>query len=253
MQSIAALLDDNSYQLLLAIITIAGIVRGFSGFGTGMIVAPAAAALISPAAAIVIILIIDLGPASILIPSAAKKAALSEIMPMVAGYALGLVPGIWLLANGDVSALRWMISIVILVCVMLLWSGWTWRGPRTAPVSFGVGGIGGFLGGSISVAGPPVILYWMAARTGAGIVRSNLIIFFAIAQFFAAAGLYLSGLLTWERVLMGLVGSPFYLCGLMIGARLFSYAPEFAFRRIAFMMILAAAILSAPLWDGILR
>ena len=42
---------------MLAVVTVAGVARGMSGFGTGMIVAPIAAALYSPRWALVILVV----------------------------------------------------------------------------------------------------------------------------------------------------------------------------------------------------
>ena len=50
---------DAALAALLATVLLAGIARGLSGFGTGMIVAPVAGALYGPQVAIVIIVIMD--------------------------------------------------------------------------------------------------------------------------------------------------------------------------------------------------
>ena len=119
------------------------------------------------------------------------------------------------------------------------------------PVRLGVGGVSGFLGGSTALSGPPVILYWMAMRTGAGLVRANLLVFLMAAEILAFTGFFLSGLLTGPAVSVGIVASPVYMVGLLVGARLFGLASEATYKRIALIIVLAAAVLAMPALDGL--
>ncbi len=76
----------------------------------------------------------------------------------------------------------------------------------------------------------PVILYWMALRTGAGFVRANLIIFFALTQVFSGAGLLVAGLVTRQSVTLGVLYAPVYLVGLLVGARLFGFSSDATYK-----------------------
>ncbi len=242
---------DPAFWAVFVAVGVAGIVRGFSGFGSGMIVGPVAAAAYSPQAAVVILLIIEVLPTIPLVIAALRKVKLKEIAPIVAGYAMLLPLGLWFLTTGEATVLRWFMSISILAVVVVLWTGWQYQGPRTVPVRIGVGGLSGFLGGAISVPGPPVILYWMALRTGAGFVRANLIVYFAATSIVAGIGLYLSGLLTPPAVGTGAAMMPVFLVTLLVGARLFGMASETTYRRIALVIVLAAAVLTVPALDGL--
>ena len=91
----------------------------------------------------------------------------------------------------------------------------------------------------------------MALRTGAGFVRANLIIFFAITSVFSATGLFFAGLVTRQAVTQGALYAPVYLAGLTIGARLFGFSSEATYKRIALTIVLSAAILTLPALDGL--
>ena len=242
---------DPAFWAVFAAVAAAGVVRGFSGFGSGMIVGPVAAAAYNPQTAVVILLIIEALPTLPLVIAALRKVNLREIAPIVAGYAALLPLGLWFLTTGEATVLRWFMSITILAVVVVLWTGWQYQGPRTIPVRLGVGGLSGFLGGAISVAGPPVILYWMALRTGAGFVRANLIVYFAATTVFASVGLYVSGLLTPPAVGKGVAVMPVFIVTLFVGARLFGMASDATYRRIALLIVLAAAVLAMPALDGL--
>lgn len=242
---------DMAFWAVVAAAAVAGLVRGFSGFGTAMIVAPVAAAAYSPQVAVIVILIIETLPALPLVIPAMKRVSLTEISPVVAGYALLLPAGIFFLTAGEPTALRWFMSVVILIVVVLLWRGWQYKGPRTLPVRVATGGLSGFLGGATSLSGPPVILYWMALRTGAGNVRSNLLVYLTVVEIFSLIGFYVAGILTWPSIALGLACSPAFFAGLLLGARLFGLSSETTYRRVALSIVLVAAIASMPLLDGL--
>ncbi|WP_421857366.1 TSUP family transporter [Oricola sp.] len=227
----------------------AGVVRGFSGFGAGMIVVPVAAAAYSPQHAVVVFLVLDTLPALPLVIPTLRKVSLAELAPVVAGYACLLPLGIWFLKTGDTGVLRWCMSAVIILAAVCLWSGWKYTGPRSLAVRAGVGGLAGFLGGSMGVPGPPVVLYWMAQSNGAGFVRAHLIVFLTVAQWFAGIGLISAGLVTREALTLGFISAPLFLVALLIGARMFGQATETAYRRIAFGIIITAAVLTLPALD----
>ncbi len=238
-------------QLLLACVLIAGIVRGFSGFGTGMIVSPVVAALYSPKAALIVIFLIDSWPMLFIAVPAWRQVERKELLPVVGGYALILPLGIVFVSYSDPVFLRWFISLTIFVLIAVLWSGWHYQGRRTAPISLSVGGVCGFLGGSTALAGPPAILYWLAARKPAMTVRANMTVMLALTGMLAGFGYWLSGFFTRDAVIFGLAASPVYLGGLLVGTKMFSNAGETVYRMVAYVIIIAAALISLPILDGV--
>src|SRR5215510_6738863 len=76
---------------------VAGLVRGFSGFGSAMIFVPVASALTSPHTAVVMIFVCDTVLTVPLVIAAVRTCVWREVIPLAAG-ALATVPlGIWLL------------------------------------------------------------------------------------------------------------------------------------------------------------
>lgn len=242
---------DPSLSILLAVITIAGIARGLTGFGTGMIVAPVAGALYGPKAALVIIVIIDSLPSLPVTLPAFRIARWSEVLPVTLGVLLLFPAGIYILSTGDPLVLRWIISIMVLGCVAILWNGWSYAGPRNAGVSLGVGSVAGILSGIAAIPGPPVIAYWMASGLPAALVRANLLVLFFLTEFVSVANLWFAGLFERTIVLTGLIATPFYFFGLVAGARCFGLAGERSYRIATFGLIILAAVLTLPVLDKV--
>ena len=111
----------------------------------------------------------------------------------------------------------------------------------------------GFLSGVSQIAGPPVIAFWMSGPSPAPIIRANLIVYFAIASFGALAAFWWNGFFTMDVARLLVVLMPANAVALFIGTRLFTFASDKTFRRVAYTLVAIAAIASLPALDGVLR
>jgi uncharacterized membrane protein YfcA len=230
---------------------VAGLVRGFSGFGSAMIFIPVASALSGPHSAVVMLFVCDTLLTVPLVVSAVRTCAWREVIPLAAG-ALATVPfGIWLLVVADPTLMRWIISLLILTLVAVLASGWRWRREPTRPMTVAVGGASGLTGGMTGLGGPPVILFWMAGQDLPATVRANVIVFLTLTGTFNFIGYVVGGLLTEERVASGLAIAPAYGLPLLLGVRLFRFTTPRFFRGLAFGLCAAAALMSMPAFGGL--
>lgn len=235
--------------LVAAAALIAGLARGFSGFGGALIFTPLAAALVGPRVAAPVLFLIDAVAAAPLIPKAWKAAERGAVATMTLGALAGAPLGAYVLLHADPTAIRWGLSVVVLAMLALLISGWRYAGAPTAPVTIGVGALAGFLSGLAQVGGPPVVAYWLGGTIPAATVRANIILFFAATTVVTAVTYSIGGVLTRNVLVIGLVVGPFYGAGLWLGSQLFAKADEETFRRACYVLIAAAALLSLPLWD----
>lgn len=241
---------DLQLAVLVAVVLVAGVARGLSGFGSGMIVAPVAGAIYGPTSALVIMFILDSLPTIPITIPAMRIARWSEVLPAFVGLFLLYPVGVFILVHGDVTTLRWIIALTIFASVAVLASNWRYRGPRNAGTSFGAGSVAGVLSGIAAIPGPPVITYWMASDLPTAIIRANLMTFFALEALISAVVLAAAGLLEWPTVIVGLVCAPAYFIGLTAGGRLFHRSSERAYRVFTFCLILLSAVLALPLFDG---
>lgn len=246
-------LANPASQIVLCVVFVTGIVRGFSGFGSGMLIGPTTAALFTPKVALIVLAFVDSLPSMALAWTTRKQTQWREVLPMVLGYLLLVPLGIYVLKTADPSALRWFISLSILMAVTLLWGGYKYRGPRSSAVSLSVGAGGGFMGAAAGLPGPPALLYWMAGDSKAAQVRANMIFYLFLTDVIIITGYFLGDIFTASASALGLLAMLPYLVGIFIGSKCFSGASERLYRNVAFSMILAAAILALPLLDTALR
>jgi uncharacterized protein len=230
---------------------IAGLARGFSGFGGALIFVPLAGSATSPQIASALLLVIDGIMTLGMVPDGWRRANRREVFTMLAGALVGVPAGTAVLSLMPSVTLRWIISLVVLGLLVFLMSGWRYHGrPKTA-LTVGVGALAGLFGGAAQMSGPPVVAYWLGGAIDRNVVRANLVLYFALATVISATSYIIGGLLTLEVLLIALVAGPGYGIGLGFGSRMFGIASETTFRRICFTLIAAAAVIGLPLLDGL--
>lgn len=230
---------------------IAGLARGFSGFGGALIFVPLAGAAVGPKIAPALLLVIDGVTTLGMLPDGWRRANRREVGTMLIGTLVGVPAGTTLLATIDPTALRWLISVVVLCLLIFLISGWRYHGKPKPTLTIGVGALAGLFGGAAQLSGPPVVAYWLGGAIPPLTVRANLILYFALSTVISATAYIVGGLLTFDVLTLALIAGPGYGLGLIAGSRLFGFASEGTFRRICFMLIAMAAIVGLPLFDAL--
>ncbi|MCV6593823.1 MAG: sulfite exporter TauE/SafE family protein, partial [Silicimonas sp.] len=234
---------------LIAAAFVAGMVRGFCGFGTAMVYLPVAGQFLGPFEAIISMMAMDLIAPMIHVPRAMKDGHPGDVLRLSLAAAIAVPVGVLVLSVADPDIFRWTVSLVALTLLTILIAGLRYRGTITKPMIYGTGAAGGFLGGAAGLPGPPVILLYMASTAPAAVVRANNTMYLIVADAIMVAVLWLRGFLTASAVVLGgLLIAP-YLAGVWIGGRLFRPELELLYRRIAYAIIATSAITGLPIWD----
>lgn len=238
---------------LAVVLFVAGCVRGFAGFGAGMIFMPVAASVMLPSTAAATFLFIDGIVALPLVIRALRLCNWSTVLPAVVGAVIFVHVGAWLLANADVLVLRWTIFAIVTGLLLLLVSGWRYERKPSRPVSLGVGAVAGILGGISQVSGPPVVAFWLSSAKEPAIVRANLIVFFALASIGTFVAYIFNGFFTLEVFHLLIMAIPVYALAIYLGSNGFKHADPKLYRKLAYGLIALAALSSMPLLDPLFR
>ena len=230
----------NAAIAICAIAFVSGTARGFSGFGSALIFMPLASSMAAPRLVAALLLIIDFVAAAPLIPNAWKHADRKATAVMVAGALVGVPVGTYFLSRLDPVTTRWIISAFVFTLLILLLSGWRYRGKDYPAISIGIGGLSGFCSGLAQTGGPPIVGYWLGRPLPSAIAR-------------ATVSYALTGLITADAIRFSFLIGPVYAVGVWFGASLFGRASEKLFRSICYALIAAAVIIGLPALDGVLR
>lgn len=235
---------------LIAAVFIAGLVRGFVGFGSAMIIMPVASSVLSPVEAVIFLICAELiGP----LPNAAaawRDGTPRDVGLLVLGAVVALPIGVWALSTMDATLFGWVVSLSVFVLLILTASGWRLKGALTSGLTILAGAIGGFMTGFAGIPGPPVIMLYMASKLPISIIRANFLLYLVALDLLLFPLLWMLDLMNWPIAFLGLlIGIP-NLVANMIGARLFDPSAERLFRMVAYITIAASAIVGLPLWKG---
>lgn len=234
--------------LTVLVAGVAGLARGFSGFGAALIFMPAGSALVGPAVAAPVLLVAD-GVLSLgFLPRAWLLARRRDVALMALGAVIGVPLGAYILRHADPLLLRWVIAGLASSMLVLLLSGWRYHGTPRPPVTALVGAIAGLFGGLAQMTGPPVVAYWLSGKETHGTMRASIILFFGATTVFTFVSYLAAGIITVQVLWLAALVAPAYALGLFAGARAFRLASPEIFRRLCFALIAASVVTSLPVW-----
>lgn len=246
---VSALATDGLIWLVLTVF-IAGLVRGFAGFGSAMIIMPVASAILTPVEAVIFLICAELiGPLPNA-PAAWREGAPRDVALLLIGAVVAMPVGILALSSMDQTIFGWVVSFCVITLLILTVKGWRLKGALTRRLTVGAGALGGFMTGFAGIPGPPVIMLYMASTLPVSVIRANFLLYLVALDLMVFPFLWASGLMNWPIAFLGLlVGIP-NLVANALGARLFDPTKADVFRTVAYLVIAASAIVGLPLWKG---
>ncbi len=246
----AAAMAQPGLAWLLAAATLAGIVRGFTGFGTAMIYMPVAAQILTPFGALITLTAMDvIGPLPN-VPRALRQGHRRDVLRLCGGLVVAMPLGVWALTIVAPEVFRYSVSLIALVLLVLLVTGYRYRGTLKHWMVYATGTLGGFLAGATGLAGPPVIMLYMASSHPAKVIRANLLLYLLGVDILMMVVLWAMGQMELTSLTLGFVLAVPYLVGNVIGGLLFQPGREKIYRTVAYLLIAASAVSGLPLFDG---
>ncbi len=227
---------------------LAGMIRGFVGFGTAMIYLPIAALFLSPIQALMTLVVIDLFGPLPLLPKVAKDVHRKDLTRLLIGTVIALPIGIATLLVLSPDMFRFIVSVVALVMLAGLIGGWRYHGTLPGPAVVGTGMAAGFLGGVAGIPGPPVIFVYMASPHSPNVIRANTTFYLYGYDILLLIMLLIQTTISWTHMVLGLILSVPYLLGNLSGAALFRPDKERVFRYTAYTLIAGSAVIGLPFW-----
>lgn len=244
----AALATEGLWLLAFGAV-LAGLVRGFSGFGTAMVFMPFAAQVLPPVWVLVTMMIMDLiGPIPA-IPRALRDGDPGDVLRLGAGALVGVPIGLVVLLAMEPEIFRYAVTGVTMVLLGLLVTGLRYHGAVGRPMLFGTGGLAGLLSGAVGLGGPPVIMLYMMRPLSPAVIRANTMLFLVLIDVLALSLFGLRGLLAATPLVLGAVLTPAYLGALWLGSAIFDPARETVYRWVAYAIIAGSALSGLPVWD----
>ncbi|HEX9465522.1 MAG TPA: sulfite exporter TauE/SafE family protein [Alphaproteobacteria bacterium] len=242
MDVLTQLFGGANVVVAIAAALAAGLLRGFSGFGSAMLMAPIFAILFGSADMVATVVAMELAISFHLFPAARRDCDWTVVAPMTIAACIAMPLGLWLLVSLDRVLLSKIVSALVALFAAVMLAGWRWTGMRGAFPSAVVGTISGAMMATTSVGGPPVLLYMLSSDDSPATVRANAITYYFATQILLLALMFGVGIVGTAALLRAAVLFPFMLAGSWLGVRLFRGADERFYRRVALALLLAVGV-----------
>jgi len=247
----AEVVSDPRFPAAVVIAVIAGVVRGFSGFGSALIYMPLVSAVYGPKLAAPTLLLIDTICSLPFALRAIPDCNWPEVKPVTIAGALALPLGVATLVYVDPLALRWFIAALVLIALATLAAGWRYHGKPTVAASLGVGALAGFGAGAVQIGAPPLLVYWLGGQNSATTVRANIMVYFIMQGALSIIAYIYSDLFTGPALALSLLLAVPFAVSLTAGARWFHGTSDLLYRRLAYAIIGVSGVISLPLFDAL--
>ncbi len=248
-------MPDSLTIIIVGLLTIflAGTTLGLTGFGFALVAVPIMIIFLSPKIAVPIILMHATLISLIILFESRKWVDLKRIWPLMVASIAGIPVGTYLLVVLDASILKVFIGAVIVPFAIASLMGFK-RQIKNEKLAFApVGFISGLLSGSMTLAGPPVILLFVNQGMAKHIFRANIIAYFTVSGIVTISAFIFSGVITTEVTKYALWFLPATILGAITGIKLAHKVEEKLFRNIALIIVIVAGLLSIASGLGILE
>lgn len=242
-------LPASSVLAVAVVIAVGGLVRGFGGFGASMVWAAGMSLFLDPVVVVPTVLILEILASVQLLPSVWHQVNWRSLRWLLAGVAVGLPLGVWVLVRADDRPLRIAIAAAIAVAAVLMAFGRGRAELPGRPTTIAVGTASGALNGAFAIGGPPAILMYFSSPQQVEAGRASLIAFFFCTDALGVTVASGAGLV--DRAVLGqaTVLWPVSLLGVALGALVHRRVGPAVLRNAAVWLLLPlAGLLAADAW-----
>ena len=233
--------------IALAVILSGGVVRGYTGFGSGLVMVPILAILWGPVDAIVVVLSLGLFSTLQMAYPAFKLVNWRDAGPIVFCAVFVSPIGTYLLLTIDPFVTKKVIAAIVLFFTIISLIGWSYKGPRGVIPSFIAGSISAIINGVAAVGGPAFVLYLMSLPDRAEVQRANMAIITGAMGTSILTYILIGGdVPSINLYRIGILALP-HIIAVWIGIKLFGVIPSDKFKDIILwlLVIIVSGILLA--------
>ena len=227
---------------IVAIIMAGGFVRGYTGFGSGLVMAPLLTLFWGPVEAVAMTVSLGAVASVQVVPRGARQCDWRTMAPMSVAAVLFVPVGTFTLVSLDPEIVKNIIAAIVLFVTTISLRGWTYRGPAGPIPAFLAGGVTALVNGIAAVGGPASVMYLMSLPNRAERHRANIIIITSVIGWLVLFCMVVAGAVSQETLVkIALLFLP-NMCGVWAGSKMFALLPGRVFRVIILWMLVAVSV-----------
>ena len=223
-------------------IVIAAFVRGYSGFGYSAMVIAASSLVTNPLNFVAVVVILETAMSLQAAKGAGPDVDWRRVWWLLAGAAVGLPIGLWILTGVSEDTARAVISAYVLMMCGVLLAGWRIRAEVRGRINLAAGLVSG-LANAPGMGGLPIAAFFAAQPIRPAVFRATLIAYFPLLDLYSAPLYWYAGLVSWDTLWASLIALPLTVLGNWLGGRHFLNTDPQDFRRFAIVLLAGLAAL----------
>jgi uncharacterized membrane protein YfcA len=238
-------LDIFSLAWILSFVAVllAAFVRGVSGFGFALILAPILLLILNSKSVVIINLFLGFLANIVVFFYCVRKISLRKITPMMIACLIGVPLGAYIIYIIDAAMLKIIVGGVILVFAIPMAFGFNLTLKNETAASGAAGFLSGVLITATSLGGPPVVLYMHNQRWEKEDIYNNQAGYFLFANVCAFIALSLSGFMDAQIAIFSVSLMPALLIGTVLGIVAFRRINQRFFRYLSLAIVIGTGIL----------
>lgn len=233
----------SSGLIVYAVVAVflAGIVRGYTGFGFSALVMLSLALFLPPALIMPILVLLEIAASIHMLPGVWRQVDRRILGWLTLGTVVGVPPGVFLLATLPADQMRLIISVLVLLVAILLWRGYRLPTQGGWKLLLGTGLASGAIAGSAGMGGLVAVVMFLSITVSVEVVRATMVAFLMLQGLYTlgVAGAY--DLLNTQVFLAAVALLAPLFAGIVVGHRVFQVTSAGTFRR---FVLLILAVLS---------
>ena len=238
------MIEASTLIIVALIILVASSIKGLTGFGFALTSMPLLTIFLEPKTAVPLVTVCSIFLDGYTLYEARKQVQAKGLIPLVLSGIIGMIIGTYVLVSLDSEAIRLGIGAVTVLFTLASMMGIRKEMPNLKLASIPVGLVSGVLGGSMSISGPPIVLFFNNQNIEKTTFRANLIAYF-FSLYLATIPAYLfENLITTDLLGSSAIMVPIMFLGATLGIRLSRKVDELVFKKTALLLVLVTGIMA---------
>lgn len=230
----------GEWILLVFIVFIASLLQTSTGYGFSIIGTPFLLLIYPAHTAIQINIILSICLSAFMMSTISKEVDKLLLKKLIQGSIAGLAFGIFMYLYLDISLLKMIVGLTILIVTVLLILKFTVK--RTKNRDYLTGGISGLLTTSIGVPGPPLLLYFSGAGIDQTTLRSTTLAYYLFVYSASLVMQISFGGTTTTTWIAALFAIPALFAGIILGKLFFRWISKTTFKIITYAILIFTGI-----------
>ncbi len=233
----------SEFLLILFIVFIASIIRGFNGFGFSATCISGFSFIIPAIQIVPIILILEVFISIFMIPYIWNKINWNFVFKLLIGISIGSPIGLFLLKHLSPETTHLYVCLIIIFFSILLMKGYVNKKINNSQFKIFIGIISGALNGFTTLGGMPVALYLLVTSIQPVVIRGSLAALFFFTDIYAFILSFFTGIVDMTTIYRTIPLIIILPIGVFIGNNFFIKSKEQLYRKAVFYFLILISLI----------